>query len=55
MKFFITCIIAAGLVACGQPDAERQKVLDDLKKFQEKCLKNPQEKECKDAEGRKGG
>ncbi len=54
MKYVITICFLFGLVACGEPDAERQKVLNDLKEFQAKCQKNPQDIECKEAESRKG-
>ncbi len=55
MKFLIAAVLALGLAACGEPDAQRVKVQEELKAFQEKCKANPRDAECVHAESLKGG
>ena len=54
MKYVLAIVMALGLAACGEPDAQRIKVQKELEEFNAKCQKNLQDEECKQLRAQNG-
>ena len=44
----LAAIMAVALTACGESDAKRKELQAEAYQFAVKCLKNPQDAECKE-------